>query len=79
VREAFRILKPGGRITVLDLKEHTFEKARELYADVWLGFTERALQGFLKKAGFQQVEINVVAREEREPFFETLLASGVKP
>lgn len=78
VREAFRILRPGGQVVVLDLKEHEFERARELYADVWLGFTETALHGFLKKAGFQQVEVNTVAREEDEPHFETLLASGVR-
>ena len=78
VSEAWRILRPGGRLLVLDLKEHGFEKARELYADVWLGFKESALHGFLKKAGFQQVEVAVVAREETEPCFETLLASGVR-
>lgn len=78
VNEAFRILKPGGQLLILDLNEHTFEKARDLYADVWLGFKESALHGFLKKAGFTKVEVATVAREEQEPHFETLLASGVK-
>ncbi len=79
VDEAFRILRPGGQVLVLDLNEHTFEKARELYADVWLGFRESALHGFLKKAGFAKVEVTAVAKETAEPFFETLLASGAKP
>ena len=78
VNEAFRILKPGGQLLVLDLKEHSFEKARELYGDLWLGFKESALHGFLKTAGFQQVEVTAVSREENEPHFETLLASGLK-
>src|SRR6476469_9792676 len=52
IAEARRILKPGGRIAVLDLLRHQFEEARELYADVWLGFTEYELQSFLKQAGF---------------------------
>jgi ArsR family transcriptional regulator len=78
VDEAYRILRPGGQILVLDLNEHTFEKARELYADVWLGFKESALHGFLKKAGFAKVEVTAVAKETREPHFETLLASGFR-
>lgn len=78
VDEGFRILRPGGQILILDLNEHTFEKARELYADIWLGFRESALHGFLKKAGFAKVEVTTVAKETVEPFFETLLASGQK-
>lgn len=78
VDEAFRILRPGGQLLVLDLNEHTFAKARELYADVWLGFRENALHLFLKKAGFAKVEVTAVSREADEPHFETLLASGMK-
>lgn len=78
VDEAFRILKPGGQLLALDLKEHSFEKAHELYGDLWLGFKESALHAFLKKAGFQKVEVTTVSREEVEPHFETLLASGLK-
>ncbi len=79
VQEAFRILRKGGQILILDLKEHGFEKAHELYADVWLGFRESALHGFLKTAGFDHVEVSTVARESAEPYFETLLAAGFKP
>jgi ArsR family transcriptional regulator len=78
IDEAVRILRPGGQLLVLDLREHHFDKARELYGDLWLGFKESVLHGFLKLAGLQHVEVSVVSREDAEPHFETLLASGVK-
>ncbi len=78
IAEAFRILRPGGRIAVLDLVKHRFEEARELYAHVWLGFSEVELQGFLQKAGFADVQTAVVHKEAEAPFFQTVLATGDK-
>ncbi len=78
VAEAWRILKPGGRIVVLDLVRHNYEEARELYADLWLGFTEVEALRFLRQAGFKNIETSVVHREEEAPHFETLLAIAEK-
>jgi 2-polyprenyl-3-methyl-5-hydroxy-6-metoxy-1,4-benzoquinol methylase len=73
-----RILKPGGQVMILDLLQHTFEKARELYGDRWLGFPESDLQRWLEAAGFKKIEISVVAREEQPPHFATILAAAEK-
>lgn len=73
---AQKLLRPGGQIMILDLQKHAFEKAGELYGDRWLGFAESDLHRWLEEAGFKKIEICVVAREEQEPFFQTILAVG---
>src|SRR5450432_4134773 len=78
IAAAHRILKKGGRLIVLDLLSHRFEKARELYADHWLGFSEVQLHQWLEKAGFTHIEVSVVSREKETPHFQTVFASGVK-
>ena len=76
---AHRLLKPGGKLLILDLLAHNFEQARELYADLWLGFSEAELLEMLEQAGFSNAEISVVSKETESPYFQTLLASAVKP
>lgn len=78
IAAAHRILRPGGQMMILDLLQHSFEKARELYGDTWLGFAESDLQRWLEAAGFKRIEISVVAREEQPPNFQTILAAAEK-
>ena len=78
LRSAYRILKPGGRVWILDLLKHSFAQAHELYGDRWLGFAESDLQRWLERAGFRKIEITIVAREDEPPHFQTLLAGGEK-
>jgi ubiquinone/menaquinone biosynthesis C-methylase UbiE/predicted transcriptional regulator len=75
---AHGILKPGGRVVVLDLLSHGFEQARELYADLWLGFSELDLHQMLESSGFTNIDVAVVSREEQSPHLQTVLATGWK-
>ena len=78
IDEAFRITAPGGRVVILDLLRHDFEQAHELYADVWLGFTEIELIEYLKNAGFISIQTAIVDKEQQTPHFETLMAIALK-
>ena len=76
---AWKILRPGGTLLILDLVEHTFEAAREMYADVWLGFSPAELARLMREAKFEGVSVEVVAKEKEGPGFQTLLAAGYRP
>src|SRR3954471_12560249 len=78
IAAAHSILKKGGRLVILDLLSHRFDKARELYADHWLGFSEMQLHEWLENAGFRELEVTLVAREKQPPHFQTIFASGIK-
>jgi ArsR family transcriptional regulator len=78
VNAAYGLLRPGGRIVILDLKRHNFEQARELYADTWLGFSEVELRAFLENSQFKEVQSWIVDREKQTPAFETILAVGTR-
>jgi ArsR family transcriptional regulator len=74
---AAKLLRKNGRLVVLDLNQHHFDQARELYGDHWLGFSEADLRAWLEAAGLSDVEVQLLAPESAAPHFQPTLATGV--
>jgi ArsR family transcriptional regulator len=77
IAEAVRIVRPGGRVLLLELRRHEEEWVRDRLGDTWLGFDDKDLKTLLEDAGLTGVKITVGARRARDPF-TVLIASGVK-
>jgi SAM-dependent methyltransferase len=75
--EAARIVVPGGRVLVLDLREHDQEWVTDRLGDRWRGFSDAKLTGLLKAAGLSDIKLTVGARRAGDPF-TVLIASGTK-
>src|SRR2546428_6625446 len=61
IAAAHRILNRGGRVVILDLLSHRFERARELYADHWLGFNEGQLHQLFGQNGFKKIQVTILS------------------
>ncbi|MGE0447908.1 MAG: ArsR/SmtB family transcription factor, partial [Vicinamibacterales bacterium] len=78
IAEAVRVLKPGGRLLILDLKQHEQAWVKQKFGDQRLGFSVADLQVLLHAAELEHVRVQVGASKAGDPF-TVLIASAQKP
>ncbi|HLG55654.1 MAG TPA: metalloregulator ArsR/SmtB family transcription factor [Vicinamibacterales bacterium] len=78
IAEAVRVLRPRGRLLILDLKEHDQAWVRARFGDRHLGFSIDTLTDLLHGAGLAHVRIGTGTAKKGDPF-AVLIASGTKP
>ncbi len=58
--EAARVLRPGGRLLVVDMLPHDREHYRQQMGHVWLGFAEAQISAYLAAAGFEATRVRAL-------------------
>jgi ArsR family transcriptional regulator len=58
--EAHRVLRPGGRLLIVDMAPHDREEYRQRMGHVWLGFGADQMERLLSHAGFERIKIHAL-------------------
>ncbi len=76
--EVARVLKPRGRVLVVDMLPHDRQEYQQQMGHVWLGFSERPITRFLTGAGFGDVRVRALPADPDARGPALFAAVGVK-
>jgi ArsR family transcriptional regulator len=73
-----RVLKPGGRLVLVDMLPHDRESYRQQMGHVWLGFADDHVRALLGESGFDEVQIVPLSPDAKAKGPGLFVASGLK-
>lgn len=62
-KEMVRVLKPGGKLVITDMDEHSFEFLRTEQHDRWMGFRREDVERWFAEAGLRHVRTDCADEE----------------
>jgi ArsR family transcriptional regulator len=77
--EALRVLKPGGRLLIVDMLPHDREHYRQQLGHVWLGFSDEQMRRMLEAIGFAGIKHTPLTPDEAAKGPGLFVVSAVKP
>jgi SAM-dependent methyltransferase len=79
LHECARVLRPGGRLSLLCLDQHEQHEVSARHAELHPGFSPRTLRGLVARTGLEVVSADVACREAKKPHYRVVLAIADKP
>lgn len=78
LREASRVLRPGGRLVLTTLDEHTHDEHTRAFGHRHLGFAPARLKRLLRTAGLSEIQCAVTHQERRTPHLRVVHAVATR-
>ena len=78
IAEVSRVLKPSGRVLIVDMLPHDRAEYQQQMGHVWLGFSEKTIKKHLESAGFDRPTVTPLPADQHAKGPSLFVATATK-